>query len=120
MTSNMTDAVLTGEQTSSISRSAEPQLASLRTWLGDDARNEEVVPEEGKGGAGLPLPPDVLDLPLGVLDLSLLLHWHAHPAPHQPNCRVAPAESDDALLSNWVIEEVSEPTSGQASIQKRE
>ena len=64
---------------------------------------KEVVPEVGKGGAGQrtqdqarsgkPLPP-------GVLDLALLLHRPAHPAPHQPNCRVAPAESDDALLSN--------------------
>ena len=62
---------------------------------------KEGVGEVGKGGAGLPLPlpPDVLDLLFGALELPLLLHQPAHPAPHQPNCHVAPANSDDALVS---------------------
>ncbi len=55
------------------------------------------VREVGKGGAGLPLPPDVLDLLFGVLELPLLLHQPAH---HQPNCHVPPAKSGDALVSN--------------------
>ena len=57
------------------------------------------VSEVGKGGAGLHLPPDVLDLLFGALELPLLLHQPARPAPHQPNCHVPPANSDDALVS---------------------
>jgi len=60
---------------------------------------KEGVREVGKGGAGLHLPPDVLDLLFGALELPLLLHQPARPAPHQPNCHVPPANSDDALVS---------------------
>ena len=51
------------------------------------------LPAVGKGGVGLPLPPDALDLPLGVLQLPMLLQKPARPASPSATCHVPPAKS---------------------------
>ena len=75
---------------------------------------KDKVPAVGKGGVGLPLPPDVLDLPIGVLEPPLLLHRPAH----QSNCCVPPAKSNDALLAVKSVRKGASQQAGKQAYKK--